>query len=273
MAQVKMQELIKKDIENTRGASKRISKRVSSRLRRGEAARRVCRSLTPRSSSTVATGRDSGIKANVPLQGCEGQIRVLQRSRTSLAWMGDSGFTATAPVTQPSVRIRFILEAFGDRHIRCAGGVDEQERVDWGIGSWAEFSRLVRKEFGAEEYSQVMRPLLSLQQRGGVEEYIEEFEEARYTAAVHNLELDEAFLVAQFIKGLKEEIQGSVQVQFPQTVTQAVILARIQTEVMEKGRIRATPLFQPGRSGVNVFKGEGKVGGMTLPVFLRSDSR
>jgi hypothetical protein len=36
---------------------------------------------------------------------------------------------------------------------------------------------------------------------------------------------------------------------------------------MEKGRIRATPLFQPGRSGVNVFKGEGKVGGMTLPVF------
>jgi hypothetical protein len=43
-----------------RGASKRISRTVSSRLPRGEAARRVFRSLMPRSSSTAATGRDIG---------------------------------------------------------------------------------------------------------------------------------------------------------------------------------------------------------------------
>jgi hypothetical protein len=41
-----------------------------------------------------------------------------------------------------------------------------------------------------KEYSQAMRYLLNLQQRGGMEECIKKFEEARYAIGVHNIELD-----------------------------------------------------------------------------------
>jgi hypothetical protein len=45
-----------------------------------------------------------------------------------------------------------------------------------------------------EEYPKAMRHLLNLYQKNGVEEYAQEFEEARYATAVHNPRMDEIFL-------------------------------------------------------------------------------
>jgi hypothetical protein len=39
-----------------------------------------------------------------------------------------------------------------------------------------------------------------------VEEYIQDFEDARYATSVHNPKMDETFYVTQFVKGLKGEI-------------------------------------------------------------------
>jgi hypothetical protein len=87
MAQVEM--LIQKDIQNTRGASKReYPEQFSSRLPRGEAARRVCRSLTSRSSSTVATGRDR--EAGGEVDGIGGKADVARKEDDVVVGVGDA---------------------------------------------------------------------------------------------------------------------------------------------------------------------------------------
>jgi hypothetical protein len=76
----------------------------------------------------------------------------------------------------------------------------------------------VMKKFGADEYSQAMNNLMTVYQKGSVEEYLKEFDEVRYATVVHNQGLDETLFVAHFIKGLKQELQGSVQSHMPTTV-------------------------------------------------------
>lgn len=109
-------------------------------------------------------------------------------------------------------------------------------KIQHGLGSWAEFSRAVIQRFGEEEYPQAMRALLHLYQAGSVEEYVKNFEDARYATAVHNHTLDETFYVAQFIKGLKHELQAPVQSHVPSSVGRAVFLARLQQSIMDKQR-------------------------------------
>jgi hypothetical protein len=48
-----------------------------------------------------------------------------------------------------------------------------------GLGNWMQFGRAVQAKFGVEEYPKAMRHLLNLYQKNGVEEYAQEFEEAR----------------------------------------------------------------------------------------------
>jgi hypothetical protein len=107
-----------------------------------------------------------------------------------------------------------------------------------GLGNWMQFGRAVRAKFGVEEYPKAMRHLLNLYQKNGVEEYAQEFEEARYATAVHNPGMDEIFFVNQFVKGLKTELQGGVMCHLPQSVDRAVILAHMQQEILEKNRLK-----------------------------------
>lgn len=127
------------------------------------------------------------------------------------------------------------------------------------LGDWPNFSRIVLQKFGVDEYPKAMERMLHLQQKGGVEEYVEEFEEARYATAVHNPELGEVFFVAQFMKGLKNEIQGPVKSQIPTTVDRAIRLALVQQEILVKNSGRNSKIGQGGR-GVTGVRTEGKVG-------------
>jgi hypothetical protein len=49
--------------------------------------------------------------------------------------------------------------------------------------------------------------------------------------------LDDIFFVSQW-KGLKGEVQSLVMTHMPQSVDKAIVLAQIQQEVLEKGRVK-----------------------------------
>jgi hypothetical protein len=76
-----------------------------------------------------------------------------------------------------------------------------------------------------EEYPKAMRYLLNMYQKNGVEEYAQEFEEAKYATVVQGWM---RFFVNQFVKGLKTELQGGVMCHLPQSMDRAVILAHMQ---------------------------------------------
>jgi hypothetical protein len=71
------------------------------------------------------------------------------------------------------------------------------------LDNWQQFASAVLAKFGADEYPKALHSLLYLRQMEGVEEYSAAFDQARYSATVHNKDLDEMFFVTQFIKGLK----------------------------------------------------------------------
>jgi hypothetical protein len=117
------------------------------------------------------------------------------------------------------------------------------------LGNWEHFSSAVLDQFGLYEYPKAMDDLLNLRQTGSLEEYVSVFDDLRYSTAVHNPQLDEIFFVAQFVKGLKREIQGPVRCQVPTTVNRAVLLATLQQDVLDKSR----PKFQStvgGKRGI-----------------------
>lgn len=61
-----------------------------------------------------------------------------------------------------------------------------------------------------------------------MENYIATFEDIQYQLIMHNSGLDDLFFVTQFVKGLKPEIGNVVQVQVPESLQRAILLAKIQ---------------------------------------------
>lgn len=84
----------------------------------------------------------------------------------------------------------------------------------------------VMDKFGADDYRRYLKQFLS------VEEYQLQFEALSYQVSIQNPHYDEHFFVAQFIKGLKTEHRGAVEAQVPETVERAILLARVQEEVL-----------------------------------------
>lgn len=80
--------------------------------------------------------------------------------------------------------------------------------------------------------------MLELQQIDTLEAYMSTFEELQYQLNMHNSGLDELFFITQFIKGLKPEVSNVVQSQVPDTLQRAMLLAKIQQHVVDKGRAK-----------------------------------
>lgn len=53
---------------------------------------------------------------------------------------------------------------------------------------------------------------------------------------LHNSGFDDLFFVTQFVKGLKLEVGSVVQTQIPETMERAILLAKIQQQVLDKGK-------------------------------------
>jgi hypothetical protein len=100
------------------------------------------------------------------------------------------------------------------------------------------------EKFGADDYRKHLKQLLALKQKGSVEEYQLQFEALSYHVSMANPHYDEQFFVSQFIKGLKSELRAAVETQVPQTVERAILLARVQEEVLAEAKPWAAKQYQ-----------------------------
>ena len=121
-------------------------------------------------------------------------------------------------------------------------------KLKHGLGSWVEFIHAVEEQFGSDDYRSALDELLVLKQRGTVEEYATEFESLQFQICMHNSGYGELFFVAQFIKGLRPDIQSAIQMQLPDKVTKAILLAKIQQKMLEKGKYKAQRTFTHGNT-------------------------
>jgi hypothetical protein len=120
------------------------------------------------------------------------------------------------------------------------------------------FVAAVEQQFGLDDYRESLNELLELKQLGIVEEYAAAFQSLQFQVCMYNTGYDDVFFVSQFIKGLKEELQGPILMQFPDQVPKAVILARIQQRTLERQKYKATKVMPHGRSGGQLSKTDPK---------------
>jgi hypothetical protein len=104
------------------------------------------------------------------------------------------------------------------------------------ISSWPVLMAAVEEKFGADNHRKYMKQLLSLKQRGMVEEYQQQFEELSYQVAIQNPHYEEQFYVSQFIRGLKSELRAAIESQVPETVERAILLALVQQELLAEAK-------------------------------------
>uniref|UniRef100_A0ACD5UK05 Uncharacterized protein n=1 Tax=Avena sativa TaxID=4498 RepID=A0ACD5UK05_AVESA len=78
-----------------------------------------------------------------------------------------------------------------------------------------------------------MKALLQLKQSGVVEEYIQEFQKLVYQVSMFNPHYGTIFFISQFIKGLKFELQGTVEAHIPDTLERAYLIAKVQQEIFD----------------------------------------
>jgi len=71
---------------------------------------------------------------------------------------------------------------------------------------------------------------------------------------MHNTGLDEVFFVTQFIKGLRTDLRAGVQSQVPKTVRKAVMLAKIQQQLLEDKKSRSSKFSPSPKSSLSSVK-------------------
>ena len=116
-----------------------------------------------------------------------------------------------------------------------------------GLGDWPTFIVVVGKKFGANDYRDAMSELLELKQTDSVEDYAAAFENLQFEITMHNSGFDDTFFMSQFVKGLKLDISAGVRAQVPKDVDQAILLAKVQQQVLEKREakmVKTDCLFQ-----------------------------
>jgi hypothetical protein len=81
-----------------------------------------------------------------------------------------------------------------------------------GITTWDDLVKAVEEKSGVDDYRSALSELLELKQQGSMEDYTAAFESLQYQICIHNFRYDdEVLFVSHFVKGLKDEIQGLVQ--------------------------------------------------------------
>jgi len=84
--------------------------------------------------------------------------------------------------------------------------------------------------------SQVVEDFNRLQQKGTVDEYLEQFEELKALMVQRTPTLPDSFFVDSFVGGLKPQLKPFVKALTPVTLADAMNLARLQKEAIEAGK-------------------------------------
>lgn len=95
-----------------------------------------------------------------------------------------------------------------------------------------EFGPALCTRFGPTEYEDFDRKLSHLKQTGTVEDYRAEFERL-----ANRVQWEEKALLGCFMGGLKESISDEMQAFRPQSMAQAIGLARLQEEKLSRRRV------------------------------------
>jgi hypothetical protein len=132
-----------------------------------------------------------------------------------------------------------------------AGRWAEVQRLKGALSSWEEFMAAVEAKFGAYDYPHALNELLELRQTGSVEEYVSAYESLQFVIEMHNTGYDNMFFITQFTRGLKPEIAVVVQSQLPQTMETAVRIAKVQEQLLDKGKLRYTKQQYPPKTYPN----------------------
>ena len=142
-----------------------------------------------------------------------------------------------------------------------------------GLGDWAAFIATVEQKFGNNDYRESLTLLFELQQLNTLEQYITSFEDLQYQVTMHNSELGELFFTTQFLKGLKSEIGNVVQAQVPEIVERAILLAKIQQQVMDKSKVKWNRLSGVPKPSAPPLKLDTKPHGQTSPLWKERQTR
>jgi hypothetical protein len=91
-------------------------------------------------------------------------------------------------------------------------------------------------EFETDTHKTKTMDLLGLKQIGSIEEYRRQFQQLVYHIRLYDTSLSSTMLIAQFIMGLKEELRLPVEMQLPDSIAKAAILAAIQERLLDKSQ-------------------------------------
>jgi hypothetical protein len=84
---------------------------------------------------------------------------------------------------------------------------------------WEEFSGVICSWFGNK--ANIVEEFNKLAQEGGIEEYVERFEELKSLMHSLNSLLLESYYISSFISGLKEDIKPMLKILKPRTLMTA----------------------------------------------------
>ena len=126
------------------------------------------------------------------------------------------------------------------------------------MGSWQDLIAAVETQFGSFDYRDAIAELIALEQTGSLEDYIVAFQDLRYSVSMHNTGLGELYFTTQFVKGLKSDIRGGVQCQVPDSVNRAILLARVQQQVLDNTKFRYSKPSVTGKAAVIPAKSDSK---------------
>jgi hypothetical protein len=111
-------------------------------------------------------------------------------------------------------------------------------KLQYGLTDWLTFIAAVEKQFGSYDYRDAIGELVALHQYGTLDDYITTITDLQYQVQMHNQGLDEIYFVTQFVKGLTLELAAGVQSQAPKKVKKAIMLAKIQQQLLDSKQLK-----------------------------------
>lgn len=119
---------------------------------------------------------------------------------------------------------------------------------------WNVFAAMVLERFMEEEGENLVGDFNKLQQDGSVEEYRSKFDELKAFMLQGNRSLSEDYFIRSFLSGLKEELKSMVMIMRPQTLAQAVQVAKLQETSVEHLKSGFKNTVKQATSGLKPFK-------------------
>ncbi|VFQ80250.1 unnamed protein product [Cuscuta campestris] len=111
--------------------------------------------------------------------------------------------------------------------------------------SWHEFIIDLSARFRDDRGHNVVEQFKKLEQKGSLEDYIDEFEDLRFVLVQNNHYLPDSYILDCFVGGLKASIRLYVRAFKPSSIAQAIEYARLKEESLEVEYSKYSKLNKP----------------------------